>query len=516
MVIQVSCCVACLSPVEPHFRQVKPGLVNIYKSLILPVAEQIPVDLCIFFCNNCEGNLLHFDQFRSNCVTSLVNLVNIAGIKETYRDESSTLKYESTTSTRRVSLERSAEILKMIQNPVLNGHVADEKVEVFDVVILQDDSNVGTFEEEVLESISDSSLTEPDPLPVEAQQNVTPEPTKEVQQPPKAKTKRTPRQPKKATAKRQGAKLQLQCIYCKAEFTNRKILNKHVTEHLHLKLECHFCGKQMARASLPRHLYQHIVDPPYRCNHCKKPNYTKADHEAHMAYEERKRERDRRTCELCGYVATRMSVLRLHMASKHEGELDVPRKRVTCEKCGKILKIKSYNTHMMLKHSTDKSDWLPCSQCNRLFATPRLLRLHVSREHELTNCQICKKSVGNGSLKKHIDSVHPNLRQWECPIVWCNLVFKVEVTLVKHLFVHTNTRPYNCTMCTTRGYYNTEYLKNHYNKAHNVTEVKQEWLKYQFPNLSRIKDPLKQHLAAHTKICLEKIRTKCEIQAKGT
>jgi growth factor independent 1 len=104
-----------------------------------------------------------------------------------------------------------------------------------------------------------------------------------------------------------------------------------------------------------------------------------------------------------------------------------------------------------------------CVKCNKGFATPHGLEVHVRRTHSGRRpyeCQVCGKTFGHSvSLEQHI-SVHTNEKLFSCK--QCDKTFKRSSTLSTHMLIHSDTRPFPCEYCGKRFHQKSDMKKHTY------------------------------------------------------
>ncbi|XP_036317573.1 zinc finger protein 157-like, partial [Rhagoletis pomonella] len=70
---------------------------------------------------------------------------------------------------------------------------------------------------------------------------------------------------------------------------------------------------------------------------------------------------------------------------------------------------------------------------------------HLNIKAQLKECPICQKKFDADYIRKHIDTVHSNERNFHCDI--CGDSYKSKPQLKRHMLLHTKERKVPCTVC---------------------------------------------------------------------
>lgn len=92
-----------------------------------------------------------------------------------------------------------------------------------------------------------------------------------------------------------------------------------------------------------------------------------------------------------------------------------------------------------------------CQTCLKIFQKPIDLRRHI-RTHTLEkpfSCNICPKAFGlKSTLQNHIKHKHLNIKlMFPCTVCW--KAFSSRHSMITHMLIHSNSRPFKCEYCTT-------------------------------------------------------------------
>jgi len=90
-----------------------------------------------------------------------------------------------------------------------------------------------------------------------------------------------------------------------------------------------------------------------------------------------------------------------------------------------------------------------CTICDNVYNS-RNIRTHIKKEHPeielLERCEICDKPFKTEwLLKRHIENVHRNLRNYECS--YCDFKAKSRGQLGEHLKIHSGEEHFYCDNC---------------------------------------------------------------------
>lgn len=255
------------------------------------------------------------------------------------------------------------------------------------------------------------------------------------------------------------SKKELPCRYCPQTFHMQSLLLTHlrsVHNSLTFRYTCDICGKDFpSKGNIRRHILTHLKQ--FVCRTCNASFDERTEYKNH-----RKSCGEKYTCHTCSKVLFTKETLEQHIIRKH---MQSP----PCDICGKEFTCQTdLDRHKNLTHASKTKI---CEHCGKSFFTENGLKFHVKYTHlkienEYTKrrfwCELCQRYESHTTKSEH------KLREkygqrYKCDK--CDMAFFSNQRLQRHSHVHTKTRPFNCKLCE-KGYYNTAYLKAHYERIH--------------------------------------------------
>lgn len=217
------------------------------------------------------------------------------------------------------------------------------------------------------------------------------------------------------------------CKHCDLVFPTHEEIKKHRAENHapHMMMElCLFCGKNINKYSMKRHMLTHTSDI---------------------------------SCSICYEKFVTTNELDMHMKKHEENPNFRPtrKKNIKCDICGRcFLNPQDYGVHIC-KHFS-------CDTCDASFLKRRNLEVH-KRAHageQIYSCDICEALfTKRKALYCHKRATHEmDKRKYKCDV--CGLMFLNPCKVEKHKLIHTNEKPVKCAQCP-KSFKDKERLKHH-------------------------------------------------------
>ncbi|CRK95900.1 CLUMA_CG009346, isoform A [Clunio marinus] len=167
----------------------------------------------------------------------------------------------------------------------------------------------------------------------------------------------------------------------------------------------------------------------------------------------------RHQCDICGLTATCKFNISSHMNTHKEFRT----KDFQCQICGNSYFNKNVLRYHILKNH-EKPKHLTCSLYSRTFTTEEGIESHKLRPCHLP-CEVCGKMILNKELKPHLNTVHFNIKPYQCDI--CGRKFNKKTPLAYHLNTHIDfrTKDFDCQICES-SYLSKAALRSHILKNH--------------------------------------------------
>jgi hypothetical protein len=191
-----------------------------------------------------------------------------------------------------------------------------------------------------------------------------------------------------------------QCKYCQKIYKSNSILLKHEKLHSGIRpFACKFCEKSFTiKSQLKNHEKRHTGDLPYNCKKCNK------------------------------------KFLRPSVVNQHEK---------ICP--GKVDKVFKKSCIM------DDEKQFSCNFCPKKFISMTSLQIHeiIHTGEKPFDCKFCDKKFNQkGNAKTH-EALHYEDKgiegKFSCR--FCKEKFHYHHVMIRHLKIHTNGKPYDCTYC---------------------------------------------------------------------
>lgn len=268
-----------------------------------------------------------------------------------------------------------------------------------------------------------------------------------------------------------NTKLYNGCTLCNSTFSNKYLLNRHVT-NVHApekRFKCDQCDSRFASlVYLNAHKRYHSGERKHICDFCNKGYITTSD-----LYHHKKIHANERAyrCQICPKAFNTSSDLHKHKLCVH---LDRSNWKYECVYCQKRFPLKT-NLDTHTKTHTGERNFL-CHLCDKKCINLSVLNRHIE-SHSVQKpftCNVCLQSYKyQKSLDIHRVKVHgigntkipERIKKHFCDL--CPKSYFSNNKLQKHIRSHTGERPFSCPMCK-KCFIDKSYIKQHLKLIHNI------------------------------------------------
>ena len=151
-------------------------------------------------------------------------------------------------------------------------------------------------------------------------------------------------------------------------------------------------------------------------------------------------------------------------------------KKPKCVFCGRMYEtregLKNHLNGTCRVRDLNKQEKAYCDTCGIPFPNHEALVSHIRQLHTAVfKCTKCDGGFTHmGGLRMHIIKNHPEdhdiVRKTTSNLCYiCGKEYKTVATLTRHMYLHTDSNKYKCTLCD-KAYASSQLLKRHYNCAH--------------------------------------------------
>ena len=253
------------------------------------------------------------------------------------------------------------------------------------------------------------------------------------------------------------------CSECGLKFATLDLLKAHCNSHNHgFNFNCDFCQGRFSDR------YEKMIH--VRKEHTKMNNYTGPKYQykcplcdesfipdkyalwEHLRSFHKEESVDCQE-ESCYYTCVGPQLLLLHNMSKHKKTEKGIQKSLSCDMCGREIKLAHAISHYRKDHylELDNGQRIPCRHCKEIFKTQKARAVHTNEVHLKISfdCDKCGKSFKRSidQLRQHIQKVHmKDSQKKQCHICqeWCPNAEDLSAHIRRN---HTGERPFNCVFC---------------------------------------------------------------------
>lgn len=174
-----------------------------------------------------------------------------------------------------------------------------------------------------------------------------------------------------------------ECDICGGTFMSKVRLEKHLDNHVSVKLDCDTCGRHFKTIDvLRRHMYSHASHKAFQCNHCDKAYMHMSSLQEHQKLHTGQRNF---ICHQCGKTYANS-----HTFSKHLREFHERIKHFVCTDCGDaFFTVHLLNDHVRAQHTLERP--YACKSCAKTFTSAKLLAAHAGShggsQYQCRHCQ---------------------------------------------------------------------------------------------------------------------------------
>ena len=266
------------------------------------------------------------------------------------------------------------------------------------------------------------------------------------------------------------------CVLCNKTFTAPHYFRAHMIKHAHKEcLKCSDCNLEfLSKKIYKQHVNSVHTSPSHQSNIKrikKEPNdktISNGDHSenegapsddivhgftcsvCHEAFPERgmldehfQKHKENLQCHLCLKKYSSLMCLKRHMVSHGWGG------NTLCEKCGKVVRSRTYKQHLLL-HSGERPYNCPdcCETFNQKAHLNRHRKYHYREDLKLYRCEHCSVSFYRAyRLRQHMELHSDSYYSYHCCYV-CDQSYPSKSSLRQHFKSHLGKNPFQCWYCS--------------------------------------------------------------------
>ncbi|XP_024960641.1 transcription factor IIIA-like [Cynara cardunculus var. scolymus] len=236
----------------------------------------------------------------------------------------------------------------------------------------------------------------------------------------------------------------------------------------------------------------------------------------------------RYTCEYCGIVRSKKTIISAHIQSHHQDEIKEKegdgevekkgKKMIVCEECGASFRKPAYLRQHMQSHSLERPFTCSVDDCNSSYRRKDHLTRHLlQHQGKLFVCPVenCNSKFSiQGNMSRHVKEIHDDSgsisddvkdpKQYPCLEPGCGKVFKYPSKLRKHEDSHVRLETIEA-FCAEPGcmkyFTNEQCLKAHLQSCH-------QHINCEICGSKQLRKNIKRHLRTHEEVVSDQ-RIKC-------
>lgn len=204
-----------------------------------------------------------------------------------------------------------------------------------------------------------------------------------------------------------------------------------------------------SRDLIEKHRECHVSSRNFACPHCSQP-FRKWYECANHLWKSHSEDVDLYSCPNCEFKTALRAKLEVHVKTHYD------ERGYLCTECGKTFKqafqLQNHRvTHLKVSDPASVPNWSrkqECSQCKRTFCDSKALKKHIQSVHSNLRPYVCNVCGHTSALKNRMTlhlRQHTGEKPFSCP--FCPFITGDQNCLRRHAWRHSRVRPYSCPHC---------------------------------------------------------------------